>query len=203
MKKKIDTRKKLPFYIDPPKEDKSKLALFLRARDHELAVEQAEVRNNQCPNCHVQLSVWGVCVNDCGYVGTYIRGIPKKKRGASISMKKTMTPEEITKRAMELMLKGMPMSEAMKQAFEELMKESLEAKHTGDLERPTETWTYKGDLRCPVCSKYSKVWTKGSRESVSYKLECHKHGLFFRTPERNYWRSEATIQQDVAKAAQA
>jgi hypothetical protein len=59
----------------------------------------------------------------------------------------------------------------------------------------------QGDLRCPVCGKYSTVWTHGYWDSTTIKIKCDKHGVFIKTPEKKYWRSEEQVEAEAEIAA--
>jgi hypothetical protein len=193
MKKKIDTRPKVPFYIDEePTVNKSKIALFMRMRDKELDREPSYIQNNQCPHCHIALATNGDCSNGCGYHSDHISfKITKKKKG-----EKQMNNLQKANKIMELMeSEGLSLEQAINKVLEKRTEERI-AKEV------ITTWTYQGDLRCPECNRYSKVFTTGSKYSKSYRLDCPRHGSFYKTPEHQYWRSKAEIAEVTESIAE-
>ncbi len=77
----------------------------------------------------------------------------------------------------ELMSQGY----SLQQALDTLLKE-----HKMDKAEKTTKWTYRGDLKCPLCGKYTKLYTSGK----TMKLTCSRHGLFIKV-EDGVWVSKS------------
>lgn len=97
-----------------------------------------------------------------------------------------MNTIEQTNKIMELMACGLSMAEAIEEVLAKKNDIKI-AKKNGI------SWYYQGDLRCPVCGKYSKLWTNGWRDNMSMRLECIHHGTFYKTPQKQYWRTQEQV----------
>jgi uncharacterized protein (DUF2225 family) len=116
MKKKLDTRPKAPFWYDYPEDEnnKSKLAMFLRARDREIEAQHQFNVRNVCPHCHLVLSTTGVC-SECGFVKAKV----DFKKTASRKHKETRkVSDEMAQQVVKMMAMGFSMEEAIKLVLE-------------------------------------------------------------------------------------
>lgn len=129
MKKKIDTKPKAPFWYEYPedKASRSKLAMFLRARDREMAKEQEWSMTHVCPKCRIVLTTTGMCPNECGYQMSKDEEIAivqeKKAQVKKVKIeqaKQTLKDESVDMAAevQKLMASGMPMQMAIMRVME-------------------------------------------------------------------------------------
>lgn len=81
----------------------------------------------------------------------------------------------------ELMSNGATLEEALRASFEQALRRKVQIK----------TWTYQGDMICPVCRRYSKTSTTGRGQLMTLKLTCHSHGLFVKTIGDRVWTRES------------
>jgi len=162
--------------------DRRRLARFLKHRDEEIEQERQWAKRNMCPHCHVTLTTTGVCINDCGYVKPkeVNQGNDRTKKIEGVKTRGTITQTKVNPGAIkaEDLQALLDIGFTLQQALEKLAKEAPNVDKTSG--RPKEVWTYQGDHRCPICGKYSKLYTKGQKGKEEMRLTCSKHGVMIK-----------------------
>lgn len=62
-----------------------------------------------------------------------------------------------------------------------------------------QVWQYQGDMRCPICGRYSQVHMKGKKDPT-YRLNCKAHGIFYKTG-MSHWSQEDSHENELKELA--
>jgi hypothetical protein len=82
-------------------------------------------------------------------------------------------------------------------SLDEALEIALCQKREADILKGEMVWTSQGDLKCPICRKYSKIYSSGYRTAQILRLHCKFHGILYKTPEHEYWRTIVEIRGDL------
>lgn len=90
---------------------------------------------------------------------------------------------KLNERMEELLSMGLSKVEAIELIIVEANEEKVK-------KMKSTKWVYKGDIKCPICSRYSKMYTTGTCTNPTMKITCKSHGILIKVPN-GVWKQES------------